>query len=141
MTNPPSDTPENLSDTSAAQMPAAPDYTHPDAAQPQNAHTSPLPDGPQGNDALEQAVEKKGGAVVWTALIVGALILILLLVFIVQNNQTVDIDYFGWSFNLPLGVAMLLSAVAGVLIAGTIGTVRIVQLSRRLSKIRKFTSR
>lgn len=71
---------------------------------------------------------------VWIALILGALILVLLLVFIIQNNVSAQFQYFSWQFSLPLGVAMLLAAIAGVLIAGIAGSVRIAVLSHRLKK-------
>ena len=85
------------------------------------------------------ATETKGGLSggVWVSLILGAVITILLLVFIIQNNSTAQFQYFGWEFQLPLGVAMLLAAIAGVLVAGIIGSVRIFILSRRLKKVQK----
>ena len=76
-------------------------------------------------------------AFIWVALILGALILVLLLVFVMQNNQPVDISYFAWSFSMPLGVALLLAAIAGILIAAIIGTVRIILLGRRLKRAQK----
>ncbi|MCQ9368394.1 lipopolysaccharide assembly protein LapA domain-containing protein [Brevibacterium sp. 50QC2O2] len=73
----------------------------------------------------------------WISLIVGAVVLVLLLVFIVQNNEAAVFHYFGWEFSLPLGVAIILSAIAGILIAGVVGSVRIMQLSHRLHKVGK----
>ena len=66
------------------------------------------------------------------ALIAGAIVLILLLVFIIENTQSVKITYFGAGFDLPLGVALLLAAIGGALIVGIVGTARIVQLRRRI---------
>lgn len=74
---------------------------------------------------------------VWVSLILGAVITVLLLVFIIQNNTAAQFQYFGWNFSLPLGVAMLLAAIAGVLVAGIVGSVRIFVLSRRLKKVQK----
>jgi uncharacterized integral membrane protein len=73
----------------------------------------------------------------WIALILGTLILILLLIFILQNNVPADFAYFGVDFNLPLGVAMLFAAIAGVLIAALLGSVRLFKLSRRVRKLEK----
>lgn len=73
----------------------------------------------------------------WIALILGTLILILLLIFIVQNNVDAEFAYFGWNFGLPLGVAMLFAAIAGVLIAALLGSVRLFKLSRRVRKLEK----
>jgi uncharacterized integral membrane protein len=43
-------------------------------------------------------------------------VLILQLIFILQNNRTVEVSYLGAHGHLPLGVALLLSAVFGVLL-------------------------
>jgi len=73
----------------------------------------------------------------WIALILGTLILILLLVFILQNNVSADFAFFGLDFSLPLGVAMLFAAIAGVLIAALLGSVRLFKLSRRVRRLEK----
>jgi uncharacterized integral membrane protein len=69
---------------------------------------------------------------VHTGLLAGIVVLILLLVFIIENTRSVKISYFGAGFHLPLGVALLLAAIAGALIVGIVGTARIVQLRRRI---------
>ena len=102
----------------------------------------PAPSAPverQRNTQDIPAADTKGGLSggVWVSLILGAIITIMLLVFIIQNNTAAQFQYFGWSFSLPLGVAMLLAAIAGVLVAGIIGSVRIFILSRRLKKVQK----
>ncbi len=61
-------------------------------------------------------------------LMAGAIVLILLLVFIIENTQSVKITYFGAGFHLPLGVALLLAAIGGALLVGIVGTARILQL-------------
>ena len=65
---------------------------------------------------------------------IGAIVLILLLVFIIENTESVKISYFGTGFHLPLGVALLLAAIGGALAAGIVGTARIVQLRRRIRR-------
>ncbi|MCM1012089.1 MULTISPECIES: lipopolysaccharide assembly protein LapA domain-containing protein [unclassified Brevibacterium] len=86
---------------------------------------------------------RSGGmsAGMWISLILGAVIVVLLLIFILQNNVPADFQYFGWQFQLPLGVAMLFAAIGGILVAGIIGSVRIFVLGRRLKKIEKATGR
>jgi uncharacterized integral membrane protein len=66
----------------------------------------------------------------WAGLIVAAFVLIVLLVFIVQNNNVISVYFILWEIALPIGVAMLLAAVAGLLIVAIPGTSRIVQLRR-----------
>ena len=67
----------------------------------------------------------------WIALIVSALLLVLLLVFVLQNNVPANIHFLGWSFTLPLGAAILFAAIAGVLLAGAIGSARMFLVGRR----------
>jgi uncharacterized integral membrane protein len=64
----------------------------------------------------------------WVAVGFFAVILLLLLIFILQNGQKVDISYMGMHGHLPLGVALLLAAVCGVLLVVLAGTARISQL-------------
>ena len=64
--------------------------------------------------------------------IVATLVLALLLVFILQNTKSVRISYFTAHGAMPLGVALLLATVGGVLLAGTVASLRIWQLRHRL---------
>ena len=54
---------------------------------------------------------------IWVAAALFAVVLLLLLIFILENGQSVSIGYFGAHGHLPLGVALLLAAVLGVLLA------------------------
>jgi lipopolysaccharide assembly protein A len=65
---------------------------------------------------------------VWLASALFALVLLLLLIFILENSGKVEISYLGLHGHLPLGVALLLAAVLGVLLAVIPGTGRIAQL-------------
>jgi uncharacterized integral membrane protein len=82
----------------------------------------------------ESAVKFTRAAALWSALIVGFVILILLLVFILQNTDSTTIHLFGWAWNLPVGVAVLFAAVCGGLLTVAAGTVRIYQLRRAAKK-------
>ena len=85
--------------------------------------------GQPGGQLPPQHVLKRtrvGG--VWVASALFALLLLLLLIFILENGQRVDIGYFGAHGHLPLGVALLLAAVLGVLLVVIPGTGRIIQL-------------
>ena len=61
-------------------------------------------------------------------LIVAGVVLVLLVVFLIQNSRTVDISFFGAHLRVSLAVAMLVAAVAGALVTGAAGTARIAQL-------------
>jgi uncharacterized integral membrane protein len=74
----------------------------------------------------------------WVGLTLAAIILLLLLVFILENGQQASISYFGTHGHLPLGVALLLAAVAGALLVSIPGSMRILQLRRTARRHRKL---
>lgn len=74
----------------------------------------------------------------WVAAIAFAFVLLLLMIFILQNGQAAHVSFLGAHGQLPMGVALLLAAIFGVLLVALPGTARIVQLrlsSRRHSAI------
>src|ERR1700722_12174154 len=73
----------------------------------------------------------------WTALIAGALVLIVVLIFIIENAHTVTITFFGAHGRISLAVALLLAAIAGALIMAVAGTARITQLRMGLRRNRR----
>lgn len=70
----------------------------------------------------------------WVGVIAAAVVLALLLVFILQNTRSVKISYFTANGTMPLGVALLLAAIGGVLLAGVVAALRIWQLRHRLTR-------
>jgi lipopolysaccharide assembly protein A len=62
------------------------------------------------------------------ALIAGAVALIVVLVFIIENAHTVTISFFGAHLRVSLAVALLVAAIGGALIMAAAGTARITQL-------------
>jgi lipopolysaccharide assembly protein A len=68
----------------------------------------------------------------WVGVIVGGVILIFLLIFVIQNTESVKVSFLTVGGRMPLGVALLLAAVGGVLLAGLVASLRIWQLRHRL---------
>ncbi len=64
----------------------------------------------------------------WVTMGCFAVVLLLLLIFILQNGAKVNISYLGAHGHLPLGVALLFAAVCGVLLVVLAGAARIGQL-------------
>jgi uncharacterized integral membrane protein len=73
-------------------------------------------------------------------LVAGAIVLLLLLIFILENTQRVKISYFGANGHLSLGVALLLAAVAGALITALVGGARIAQVRAHSKRRRRQAS-
>ncbi|WP_233159506.1 lipopolysaccharide assembly protein LapA domain-containing protein [Pseudonocardia sp. MH-G8] len=90
--------------------------------------TVPTPTGWEEQPRTEVGHSRTG--VLWTGLILSALVLLLLLVFILQNSTPIRINFFTVSGTLPAGVALLLAAIAGLLLVAIPGGLRILQLRR-----------
>jgi uncharacterized integral membrane protein len=71
---------------------------------------------------------------IWAAVIGLGLVLLLLVVFIAQNTQTVNVTFLTWEGTAPLSVTLLIAAVAGLFLAVAAGTLRILQLRRRVRR-------
>ena len=70
----------------------------------------------------------------WAAVVASAVVLILLIVFIAQNTEPVDVHFMGWEGQTPLAVALMIASVAGLVLAAVAGTLRIWQLRRRVRR-------
>lgn len=108
--------------------------SNPSSSADQPLSGTTVPGSVPGKAPEEPPVKFTRAAAVWSALIVGFLILILLLIFIAQNTASAQFAFFGWRWSLPLGVAILLAAVGGGLITVFAGTARILQLRRAAKK-------
>lgn len=108
--------------------PVAPGPLEPIADEPPLDAPAPKPPPP------ENAVKFTRAAALWSALIVGFIILIVLLIFIAQNTDSATYHFLGWNWSLPNGVAILLAAVLGGLVTTLAGAARIVQLRRAAKK-------
>ncbi|WP_370969066.1 lipopolysaccharide assembly LapA domain-containing protein [Amycolatopsis sp. cg9] len=67
----------------------------------------------------------------WVAVIAGLVVLIVLLVFILQNLDPATVHFFGAEGSLPLAIAMLFSAIGGAVLVALIGGARILQLRKQ----------
>ena len=72
-----------------------------------------------------------------TGLIAGFAILIVVMIFIIQNTHAVNISFLGAHLHLSLAVALLLAAIAGALLMAAAGTARITQLRRIMRRDRR----
>lgn len=126
-----------------------PAYPGPDPANPVDPGP-PVPSADEHADAERQAllaerdalrdtvrdVEHTRTRATYFGLVIGAIILILLLVFILQNLESQQIMLIFWQVNLPVGVSLLIAAIAGALLVALIGGLRMLQMRRALRKAR-----
>ena len=73
----------------------------------------------------------------WVALIFGFLFLIALLIFILQNDEQVAIEFLTWKSTLPVGVGFLFAAIGGALVMALVGGWRMLELRRQLKRSKK----
>lgn len=71
----------------------------------------------------------------WVVAVLGAVVLVMLLVFILQNGQRIEVHLYGGHWNAPLGVALLMAAALGVLLVVVPGGGRIIQLKRAARRL------
>ncbi len=131
--------------TVSPDSPDAPDGTDgTDGTEPQDTTVSSEAEIPETTDTDNTGdatavrpghdVSRTIAGSTWVALIIGAVVLVLLLVFILQNGDSAELNVFFWTWNFPIGVGMLIAAVGGALVAASIGTIRIFQLRRQVRK-------
>lgn len=107
--------------------------------------TAGPPHGPAtaSQNPADQAVTSPDGRVprtragaTWFGICVAALILVVLIVFMLQNTRSVEITFLAMHGNLPLAMALLVAAVGAAILTMVIGAARITQL-RRLTRRRR----
>ena len=75
----------------------------------------------------------------WVATGVALLLLILLIVFILQNSTKVDVHFLGMAGTIPLGMAQLIAAVGGGVVVAIAGVARVTQLRINARHTRQST--
>lgn len=85
--------------------------------------------------AAPRTIEKTRTASTYVFLVVGAIVTLALLIFVVQNlNNRAEVGFLKLSYTLPVGINMLFAALAGAIVTGVVGAVRILQLRRGYRK-------
>jgi len=102
--------------------------TTPQASGDHGGSNSPSESPAPGPHPAQHVVRRTRIGGWWVASALFALVLLLLLIFILENGQRANIGFFGVHGHLPLGIALLLAAVMGVLLVVIPGTGRIIQL-------------
>ena len=101
--------------------------------QPAEVRRQPPPGAVQPMPHGRRPVKATRASAVWVALVVGVLVLVAILIFVAQNSAEVRINFLWMHGTLALGIALLISAILGIVLAIAVGTVRMLQL-RRLAK-------
>jgi lipopolysaccharide assembly protein A len=95
---------------------------------PQSTPAPPAQPPPPGPELPHHRIRHTRISGLWVTVACFAVVLLLLLIFILQNGRTVVIAYFGAHGHIPLGVALLLADVCGALLVILAGAARMGQL-------------
>ncbi len=103
---------------------------------PDDVPVRPLPDGnrPPRTDGAGRPMKplrtRTGSA--WLGICIGALVLIALVVFMLQNTAPVDVSFLGMTGTAPLALVLLIAGLGVGVVALVVGALRIGQLRRRI---------
>jgi lipopolysaccharide assembly protein A len=125
-------TPQAPPQPAAPPEQAQPGQVPPQQAAPPAAAPPPLP---------QHRIKRTRTSGIWVAVGFFAVVLLLLLIFILQNGTQVSVSYLGLHGHLPLGVALLLAAVCGVLLVVLAGAARISQLRATARRHRRVDAK
>lgn len=76
----------------------------------------------------------------WVATGIGLVLLILLLVFILQNLQRAPVHFLWFDGSMPIGIALFGASVVGGVVVAVAGVSRVVQLRRSNRRLKRAAS-
>jgi putative membrane protein len=95
------------------------------------------PDGGQSQPEALPGESRTRLSGAWTAVVVGLVGLVVILVFILQNQKSVEVTFLIFSGHLPLAVALLFAMILGAVIVFAFGAARILQLRMVAGRARR----
>lgn len=112
---------------------------HRTRSDPAGQKTAPDPAVPAVQDGAPAPARTRPGSrtrlsTAWVSIWTATVVFIALIVFILQNTGRVEVTFLSLHGTLPLALALLITAAGAVLLTLIIGTARITQLRRRLSR-------
>lgn len=118
--------------TDLVSGPPAPAAAAPGAETPRAQEPAPPAPAPETRQVTRAGM-------VWAAVACALVVLILLIAFILQNQEYVQVKFFGLEGSVPLGIALFIAAVGGGVLVAIAGAARIIQL--RIAAHRQRVSR
>lgn len=122
--------PRSRWDRPASPPSDSPSGTAPAPPRAADARTEPVP------SSVRRTTRTRVGAA-WVGIAIAALLLVLLIVFMLQNTAPVDVTFLGMTGTAPLALTLLIAGVGVGLVALAVGSVRIGQLRHRIGADRR----
>jgi uncharacterized integral membrane protein len=92
----------------------------------------PAPEAPRVT--TKDPLRRSRTSMLWLATLGLGLLLVLLVVLILQNTQQVEFSFLWWEGTPPLAAALLIAAAGGIAVTAVAGSLRILQLRRRVRR-------
>ena len=119
----------DLAGPSTSAVPAPPTLTAPATGAPVAPDAGAVEDERGAvRDDPPLVVPKTRTSATYSGVAVGLLVLVLVIIFIAQNLHDSRVHYLGLNFQLPIGLLILASAVAGGIIVLLVSAARVAQL-------------
>lgn len=85
-------------------------------------------------ESAQQGLKRSRIGDTWVGITVGAIMLVLLIIFILQNTVLVNVAFLGLHGSAPLAVMLLIAGAGFAIVTLIVGSLRIGQLRRRISR-------
>lgn len=99
--------------------------------------TSERRDDVREERAHPSSTARSRSGAVWVAIVSALILLVLLIVFFLQNDAPVLVTFFGFQGSIALGLALLIAAVGGGIVVALVGAIRIIKLRAANRRSRK----
>jgi uncharacterized integral membrane protein len=90
--------------------------------------------GPVSGTASTGPVSGTRTSAAWLGVCLAAVLLVVLIVFLLQNTNSVEVTFLWMHGRLPLAIALLIAGVGAALLTMIVGVARITQLRRRFRR-------
>lgn len=115
--------------------------TDPAPSTPSDEGSTGTPSVGDGSSPAPGAPRLTRASALWVATGAALLLLVLLIVFVLQNSTKVEVHFLGLSGTIPLGMALLIAAVGGGVVVAIAGIARVSQLRMHARRTRRGTTR
>ena len=115
--------------------------TDPAPSTPSDEGSTGTPSVRDGSPPAPGGPRLTRASAVWVATGAALVLLVLLIVFVLQNSTKVELHFLGLSATIPLGMALLIAAVGGGVVVAIAGIARVSQLRMNARRTRRGTTR
>jgi uncharacterized integral membrane protein len=96
----------------------------------------PAAAGPPPVTAPSRPPARTRASAAWLGVCLAAVVLVVLIVFMLQNTGSVQVSFLWMDGNAPLAIVLLIAGVGASLVTILVGATRITQLRRRIRRQR-----